>query len=93
MVRRTSSFFLERVLNTIVTLMVPNFFFCIQLYSFVLSTIFNFICSVEPGYYEDGKFGIRIENAVLCQKAKTKVGNFTLKSRGKTSLLITAEIF
>lgn len=26
----------------------------------------------EPGYYEDGKFGIRIENAMLCVKANTK---------------------
>lgn len=26
----------------------------------------------EPGYYEDGKFGIRIENALLCVEAKTE---------------------
>ncbi|XP_076804683.1 xaa-Pro aminopeptidase 1-like [Clavelina lepadiformis] len=26
----------------------------------------------EPGYYEDGKFGIRIENALLCKKAETQ---------------------
>ncbi|KAF9358009.1 hypothetical protein BGX26_002649 [Mortierella sp. AD094] len=26
----------------------------------------------EPGYYEDGKFGIRIENVLLVRKAKTK---------------------
>ncbi|KAF8978402.1 hypothetical protein BGZ46_006497 [Entomortierella lignicola] len=26
----------------------------------------------EPGYYEDGKFGIRIENILLVRKAKTK---------------------
>jgi Xaa-Pro aminopeptidase len=25
----------------------------------------------EPGYYEDGKFGIRIENIVVVQSAKT----------------------
>ncbi|XP_078494960.1 xaa-Pro aminopeptidase 1 [Ciona intestinalis] len=25
----------------------------------------------EPGYYEDGKFGIRIENALLCKSAET----------------------
>lgn len=30
-------------------------------------------CVVEPGYYEDGKFGVRIENLVLVVKAKTKV--------------------
>ena len=28
---------------------------------------------LEPGYYEDGKFGIRIENLVVCEKTKTKV--------------------
>ena len=27
----------------------------------------------EPGYYEDGKFGIRIENIMLTVKADTKV--------------------
>jgi len=27
----------------------------------------------EPGYYEDNKFGIRIENLVLVKKAPTKV--------------------
>lgn len=30
------------------------------------------ILSDEPGYYEDGKFGIRIENCVLVTKAETK---------------------
>lgn len=29
--------------------------------------------SNEPGYYEDGKFGIRIESIVLVQTAETKV--------------------
>ena len=29
--------------------------------------------SNEPGYYEDGKFGIRVESIVLVQKAETKV--------------------
>lgn len=27
----------------------------------------------EPGYYEDGKFGIRIENLILVKKADTEV--------------------
>ena len=27
----------------------------------------------EPGYYEDGSFGIRIENIVLVVPAETKV--------------------
>jgi Xaa-Pro aminopeptidase len=27
--------------------------------------------SNEPGYYEDGKYGIRIENIVLVKEAKT----------------------
>lgn len=28
--------------------------------------------SNEPGYYEDGKYGIRIENMVLVKEVKTK---------------------
>jgi Xaa-Pro aminopeptidase len=32
----------------------------------------NMILSNEPGYYEDGKFGIRIENLVRVVKADTK---------------------
>lgn len=28
----------------------------------------------EPGYYEDGSFGIRIENVVLVVPTKPKVG-------------------
>lgn len=31
---------------------------------------------VEPGYYEDGAFGIRIENVVLVVPVKTKVSNY-----------------
>jgi hypothetical protein len=27
-----------------------------------------FMFSLEPGYYEDGKFGIRIENVMIVQK-------------------------
>ena len=30
------------------------------------------IVSNEPGYYEAGKFGIRIENLLICRKAKTE---------------------
>lgn len=30
------------------------------------------VLSDEPGYYEDGKFGVRIENLVVVKKAKTK---------------------
>ena len=37
--------------------------------------VFTFI---EPGYYEDGKFGVRIENLVLVVKAETKVLVFGL---------------
>ncbi|KAI4264083.1 MAG: hypothetical protein L6R42_000793 [Xanthoria sp. 1 TBL-2021] len=29
------------------------------------------VLSDEPGYYEDGKFGIRIENMIMAQEAKT----------------------
>ncbi|KAK7009131.1 xaa-Pro aminopeptidase 1-like isoform X1 [Biomphalaria glabrata] len=32
----------------------------------------NMVLSDEPGYYEDGKFGIRIENCVKVVKAETK---------------------
>ncbi|KAL8836861.1 MAG: hypothetical protein Q9170_002752 [Blastenia crenularia] len=39
-------------------------------YSEVPLSIGNVI-SDEPGYYEDGKFGIRIENIILAQEAKT----------------------
>jgi len=31
------------------------------------------ILSVEPGYYEENKFGIRIENLVVVTKAETEV--------------------
>lgn len=30
------------------------------------------VLSNEPGYYEDGKFGIRIENIVIVKEAQTK---------------------
>ena len=30
------------------------------------------VLSDEPGYYEDGKFGIRIENMITCCEAETK---------------------
>lgn len=33
-------------------------------------------CLLEPGYYEDGAFGIRIENVVLVVPVKTKVGSY-----------------
>lgn len=32
----------------------------------------------EPGYYEDGAFGIRIENVVLVVPTKPKVSLLTL---------------
>ncbi|CAN7990211.1 unnamed protein product [Ixodes hexagonus] len=37
------------------------------------------ILSIEPGYYEDNQFGIRIENLVLVRKAATK---YNFKDRG-----------
>lgn len=37
------------------------------------------ILSDEPGYYEDGKFGVRIENLVLVVKAETK---FNFRNKG-----------
>jgi Xaa-Pro aminopeptidase len=30
------------------------------------------VISNEPGYYEDGKFGIRIENVIIVKEVKTK---------------------
>jgi len=30
------------------------------------------VCSNEPGYYEDGGFGVRIENLVTVQEANTE---------------------
>ena len=29
------------------------------------------MCNAEPGYYEDGKFGIRIENVLLVKNVNT----------------------
>lgn len=40
-------------------------------YSEVPLAIGNVI-SNEPGYYEDGSFGIRIENIIMVKEAKTK---------------------
>lgn len=34
----------------------------------------NMILTIEPGYYEDGKFGIRIENCYRTCLAETKYG-------------------
>lgn len=36
-------------------------FFCIS----------GMVTSNEPGYYEDGKFGIRIESIIICNVAPT----------------------
>jgi Xaa-Pro aminopeptidase len=30
------------------------------------------VCSNEPGYYEDGKFGVRIENLVVVEEKDTE---------------------
>ncbi len=30
------------------------------------------MCLTEPGYYEDGSFGVRIENVELVKRANTK---------------------
>lgn len=57
---------------------------------FVYSVIFSFALSflaVEPGYYEDGSFGIRIENVVLVVPAKPKVGSQTSSSSWLITLL------
>lgn len=40
-----------------------------------VSLVFLCLLSIlEPGYYEDGKFGIRIENCMLITEAETQVG-------------------
>ena len=45
--------------------MLPFFFF-----------FFNFFfVSLEPGYYEDGAFGIRIENVLLVKPVELQVKN------------------
>lgn len=31
------------------------------------------LCFLEPGYYQDGEFGIRLEDVALVVEAKTKV--------------------
>jgi len=33
---------------------------------------------VEPGYDEDGKFGVHLENLVFVKKAETKVNNLNV---------------
>lgn len=37
----------------------------------VLSQV-GMICSNEPGYYEDGGFGIRVENLLVIKEADTE---------------------
>ena len=50
------------------------------------------ILSNEPGYYEDGKFGIRIENLITVKKIRkiTKFENLTMAPIDKT--LINKEL-
>ena len=35
--------------------------------------IFSGLCCAEPGYYQDGEFGIRIEDVMCSVEANTKV--------------------
>ena len=37
--------------------------------------LFFFFVSLEPGYYEDGAFGIRIENVLLVKPVELQVKN------------------
>lgn len=49
--------------------------------------------SSEPGYYEDGKFGIRLENIVMAVAAETQVTQISRElslSRAK-SLIVLVE--
>ena len=50
--------------------------FCRPLLTFCTHSSFS---SPEPGYYEDGSFGIRIENVVLVVPSKPKVPPLTQK--------------
>ena len=42
------------------------------------------IVSNEPGYYEDGKFGIRIENLIRVKKSERTFDNLTMVPIDKT---------
>ena len=43
---------------------------CHKYLVFLIWILFNYS---EPGYYEDGKFGIRLENIVMVKNATTTV--------------------
>lgn len=43
----------------------PNSYFFFELIHY------KFFFTLEPGYYEDGAFGIRIENVLICRPAQT----------------------
>ena len=47
------------------------------------------MCFTEPGYYEDGKFGIRIENCIQVVKAETKVAVSSLRLNVRNAGLST----
>ena len=51
--------------------MLESELYCVVLVE--LSLVINVILFSEPGYYDDGQFGIRIENLVVVKKAETKV--------------------
>ncbi len=40
--------------------------------SLYFSSVYPFLSITEPGFYEDGAFGIRIENVELVKKVDTK---------------------
>ena len=47
-------------------------------YTLFLIIIKLLLCFSEPGYYEDGKFGIRLENVLIIKEAATQF-NFAKK--------------
>lgn len=47
-------------------------------------------CIVEPGYYEDGAFGVRIENVELIKETETKYGG-TAKSLTMEPLTLVSD--
>ena len=47
----------------------------------LLLKMIHLLISLEPGYYEDGKFGIRTENVMLVKEVDLEVSSFDCRSR------------
>lgn len=46
----------------------------------------------EPGYYEDGKFGVRIESLVVVTKAETKVPIVRTRGRNVSTVMCVSSL-